>query len=34
MKKITADDILRLIANPETDKVEFKEAKSAVPRSF
>ncbi len=34
MKKITADDILRLIANPETDKVEFKEAKSALPRSF
>ena len=34
MKKITADDILRMIANPETDKVEFKEAKNALPRSF
>ena len=34
MKRLTTDDILGLIANPETDKVEFKEAKSALPRSF
>ncbi len=34
MKKLTAENILKLIAVPETSKVEFKEAKSSLPQSF
>ena len=34
MKKLTADDIIKLLAAPETDHIEFKEAKNALPQSF
>ena len=34
MKKLTADDIIKLLAAPETDRMEFKEAKRALPKSF
>ncbi|MBR5840618.1 MAG: putative DNA binding domain-containing protein [Victivallales bacterium] len=34
MKKLTADDIIKLLAAPETDRMEFKEAKNALPQSF
>ena len=34
MKKLTADDIIKLLATPETDRVEFKESQSTLPQSF
>ena len=34
MKKLTANDIIKLLATPETDRVEFKESQSTLPQSF
>ncbi|MCR5380710.1 MAG: ATP-binding protein [Lentisphaeria bacterium] len=34
MKKLTADDIIKLLAAPETDRIEFKESQSTLPQSL
>jgi predicted HTH transcriptional regulator len=34
MKKLTADDIIKLLAAPETDRMEFKESQDTLPQSF
>jgi predicted HTH transcriptional regulator len=34
MKKLTADDIIKLLAAPETYRMEFKESQDTLPQSF